>query len=165
MVEIGENAFSGCVSLKQLYIPSSVVILDGGGIFTGCTSLTEINVDENNPNYSSDLGILYNKEKTTLLKCPEKIELINLVIPNSVVDATSGFKNCINLRKIYIPSSTRIASYGNVPFMGCDPSLVIYTDAPNATPLASGWTEWNKIGESQYAEVVYNTTLEEYNSL
>ena len=59
--------------IGSITIPASVVNnFSGGygGTFFNCTSLTAINVDSSNPNYSSINGVLYNKNQTTLIQCP-----------------------------------------------------------------------------------------------
>lgn len=73
---IGESAFSGCTSLSSVFIGSGVKELDKRG-FYGCDSLAEITVDEKNANYSSLDGVLFNKDKTNVIICPNgKKELI-----------------------------------------------------------------------------------------
>ena len=76
----GYSAFSYCSSLTGIMIPESLVTFIKAGdtagaapyqIFSNCSSLEEILVDSNNAAYSSQDGILYNKEKTKLLACPE----------------------------------------------------------------------------------------------
>ena len=49
---IGDGAFCACKSLKEIHIPASVTLIVDGA-FLGCTSLAKIDVDENNPNYTS----------------------------------------------------------------------------------------------------------------
>ena len=51
-------------------IPRSVTFI-GIDAFGGCEGLEAINVEEGNPNYSSIDGVLYNKDKTTLIKAPD----------------------------------------------------------------------------------------------
>lgn len=55
---IGPYAFSGS-SLENLFIPKSVVTVDAT-VFSNCWNLTAIEVAENNPNYLSKDGILFN---------------------------------------------------------------------------------------------------------
>lgn len=69
VTEIGLSAFEGCSSLTSVTIPNSVTTI-GIYAFSGCSSLTEINVDVENPNFTSEDGIVYSKDKTSLLVCP-----------------------------------------------------------------------------------------------
>ena len=61
-------------SIESIYIPNSVLQLDApneeGYLFRGNGALKNINVSEDNPVYSSENGILYNKDKTKLLAYP-----------------------------------------------------------------------------------------------
>ena len=77
-------AFEDCVKLKNITIPKGVKTLYYP--FKGCSSLEEIKVDENNPNYVDEDGILFNKDKTVLIKYPEaKIDILDYNIPETVV--------------------------------------------------------------------------------
>lgn len=69
VTNIGISAFSGCSSLTKITIPNGVTNIEAGA-FSSCSSLTEINVDSNNKKYSSEDGVLYNKEKNSILICP-----------------------------------------------------------------------------------------------
>ncbi|MDE6025820.1 MAG: leucine-rich repeat domain-containing protein, partial [Lachnospiraceae bacterium] len=57
------------INIISIEIPASVTSIDSY-IFTGCNRLINITVDEESATYSSEDGILYNKEKTELIKCP-----------------------------------------------------------------------------------------------
>ena len=98
---IGAGAFSGCSSLTSVFIPEGITSI-GVGAFSRGSSLTEILVDENNPNYSNDsLGVLFDKEKTTLLQVPGATG-DSYVFPEGVAAiGDSAFAGCKNLDKIY----------------------------------------------------------------
>ncbi len=63
---LGDSLFYGCSSLATIKIPASVTEF-GKDMFIGCTSLNELQIDENNPTYSFEDGILYSKDKKTLI--------------------------------------------------------------------------------------------------
>ncbi|WP_461248441.1 leucine-rich repeat domain-containing protein, partial [Treponema sp. R6D11] len=69
VISIGDGAFFGCTSLTSITIPSRVTSI-GVVAFSVCDSLTAINVNAANTEYSSQDGVLYNKDKTTLLEYP-----------------------------------------------------------------------------------------------
>lgn len=70
--------------------------------FEKCKNLTEINIDDDNPQYSSEDGMLYNKDKTQLIRCP--IAKKSVTIPDSVTEIESAaFRNCSSLTEIEIP--------------------------------------------------------------
>jgi hypothetical protein len=62
-------AFYSFSGLTSITIPASVTSI-GEDLFTGCTKLSSITVDAANPVCSSDEGVFYNKDKTTLICYP-----------------------------------------------------------------------------------------------
>lgn len=128
------TGFSRC---KSVEIPSTVKSIDANNyvsLFLTCKKLENIIVDSNNPVYSSDNGVLYNKDKTTLMSCPRGkkgnysipegvtsismfafykcTNLTNIVIPNSVEIIHSNiFEGCSSLQSLTIPEGARISSY------------------------------------------------------
>ncbi len=102
-------AFFGCNSLTSVIIPDSVIII-GYWAFNCCGSLTSITVDSNNQYYSSDeYGVLFNKDKTTLIQYPVGNTRINYTIPDSVTAIADGaFCHCDSLEGVIIPDSVTI---------------------------------------------------------
>jgi len=102
VTSIGEQAFSYCKSLTSVTIPDSVTSI-GDGAFASCTSLTGIWVAEGNSHYSSDAsGVLFNKDKTTLVQCPGT--LAACMIPDSVTSIVGyAFDGCASLTSVTIP--------------------------------------------------------------
>ena len=116
VTSIGGSAFCYCLSLTSVTIPNSVTKI-GNGAFSGCSSLTSINVDSNNPNYSSVDGVLFNKDKTTLVAYPGGKQGA-YTIPNSVTSIENDtFSGCYSLTSITIPNS--VTSIGWYAFYGC----------------------------------------------
>ena len=76
------------------------------GQYRNCTSLESINVDINNGYYISIDGVLFNKDKTKLIRYPASKIDTTYSIPNSVTSIENeAFLNCYYLEKIVIPSS------------------------------------------------------------
>ncbi|MFA6860746.1 MAG: leucine-rich repeat protein, partial [Clostridia bacterium] len=134
--QIGIYAFQDCTSLASVNIPSSVIsmgnktipyypVLSSEGLsFIGCTNLTSIMVSENNANYSSQDGILFDKTKTILMFCPAG-KIGSYEVPSSVTTIeSSAFLNCIWLTNIIIPST--VSSFGSNILKGCT-SLISMT--------------------------------------
>ncbi len=100
VTSIGDQAFDFCSSLTSVTIPNSVTSI-GGSAFTDCSSLKYINVDSENANFSSIDGVLYNKDATSLIRCPEA--KTSVMIPNSVTSIGElAFSYCDILKTIYM---------------------------------------------------------------
>ncbi len=81
------------------------------GAFCSFPALEEIAVSDDNPNYSSIDGVLYNKDATELLCCPV-YKRGDLVVPDSVEKiATGAFTLCNAPLNVYIPKD--IEGLGN----------------------------------------------------
>lgn len=73
-VEVCINAFDNCSGLTGIAIPSSFGSSLYGSVnwsdLSDCANLAEITVDAGNESYSSKDGVIYNKDMTRLLYCP-----------------------------------------------------------------------------------------------
>ena len=114
---IEDFAFSGCTALTIIEIPKSVTSI-GASVFRDCKGLTAINVDEDNLNYSSENGVLYNKNKTTLMLYPSMKTEISFVIPSSVTTIdVQAFKYCSFIENVSMGND--VISMGNYAFYNC----------------------------------------------
>jgi hypothetical protein len=127
----------------------------GKKAFFDCRSLTLINVESENSSYASEKGVLFNKNKTSLILCPAQ-KTGTYIIPNSVITIEEGafywcrsltsitisnnvttikenaFSVCTSLTSITIPNS--VTTIGNYAFSGCE-SLASITNL-NPVPVA-----------------------------
>ena len=111
---IGDEVFCLCDALTSISIPQSCTSI-GLNPFAGCTALKEIVVDENNPNYSSVDGVLYDKDKTTIISWPTAEG--NIVIPQSVTKISSwALIQCFSLRSVDMSS---VKTIGDEAFYNC----------------------------------------------
>jgi hypothetical protein len=143
--EIGEYAFEGCCQLSTIFIPHSVRII-GEYAFHECPLLEKINVDEQNPHYASNDGLLYTKDMTALLCCPGGKR--SVTIPDTIRNIDRhAFEGCFNLLSITIPDS--VISIDQHAFSGCDSLKSIYCQMPNppssSTPTFSDEALMNAI--------------------
>ena len=131
VTSIGDHAFYDCTSLTSVTIPNSVTSI-GGYAFRKCTSLTGIWVAEGSSHYSSDaFGVLFNKDKTTLVQCPGAFAAYT--IPNSVTSIDDGaFCECTSLKSVTIPDG--VTSIGVDAFGGCA-SLISMTIPDSVTSI------------------------------
>ena len=121
---IGEEAFENCAGLNSIEIPASVISI-GNSAFGYCSGLRSIKVDKDNTAYSSENGVLFDKEKTTLLCYPIGQKQVAYQIPEGVTRIEdNAFSTCTSLRGVGIPISvTRIDDYA---FHMCDSLTDVY---------------------------------------
>ena len=133
VTSIGNWAFTGCSSLTSVKIPDSVISI-GYSAFDHCDSLTSITVDANNEYYTSDeYGVLFTKDKTTLIQYPIGNERTSYVIPDGVTSiGERAFYKCSNLTSVTIPDS--VTSIGDWAF-GYS-SLAVVTIPDSVTRIA-----------------------------
>jgi len=136
---IGYGAFVQCDSLGSLIIPSSVSMIRPGSI-SECNALQSITVTEPNENYTSQDGVLFNDDLTTLIQYPAGksgsynvpasvtriagVAFINtdgltgITLPAGLTEiGISAFYSCDNLPSIDIPSG--VTSLGHTTFAYC----------------------------------------------
>lgn len=114
---IKNGAFRYCNALTGIEIPASVTSINGDA-FYGCTALSHINVHEANKHFCSVDGVLFNKDKSSIIAYPAGKTNKTYEIPASVTDiGTSAFSYCEALTNITIPSC--VTSIGSSAFVGC----------------------------------------------
>lgn len=130
VVSIGNHAFKDCNSLTSITIPKNVTRIGDEAFYT-CFNLKSINVDSANPAYCSENGVLYNKEKTEIIRFPKEKAATSFAIPNGVTSIANGaFEYCSKLTSIEIPDS--ITSIGNEAFHTC--SALTSITIPDGVP-------------------------------
>ena len=153
---IGMYVFYHCSSLKELEIPDSVKRISVN-TFDYCSSLTQFKVGSGNEKFSSADGVLFSKDQTKLIRCPEAKPDTAYTIPDSVTALDNyAFYYCGNLKEITIPES--VTSFGNYAFAysglqsvklpaGVEKlpgNLFSYCSALTAAVLPEGLTELGK---------------------
>ena len=117
LVTVGYAAFNNCTSLTEIYIPAGVTTL-GEAVFSDCTGLEKIEVSENNKNYCSKSGVLFDKDVTKLLFYPIAKTDKSYTVPDGIVEIGSKiFSSSKSLTEIKIPDSVKKIGYG--AFMDC----------------------------------------------
>ena len=109
--EIGNSCFSSCGNLKKIQITSNVEKLATSS-FVNQGNLTEINVVSENQYYSSEDGVLFNKDKTEFIKWPQGKSLKEYTVPGTVKTIKGGSFYVSNIKSIIIPPSVeKVESY------------------------------------------------------
>lgn len=169
VTSIGYSAFSFCENLTSISIGNGVTSIEFS-MFEGCPftnisignsvtnidnqllmclpNLTGIEVSQNNQTYSSKDGVLFNKDKTTLVFC-SKGKTGSYSIPNSVTSIGDwAFESC-HLTSIGIPNS--LMSIGDYAFGRCYGLKDIYYSG-------TAW-QWNSIRIKSNNDALESATI------
>ena len=144
---IGTAAFRHCTGLTSVDLPSGLQTI-GDWPFAECTSLTAINVATENAGFTSGDGVLYNKDKTTLLQYPAGKTEPTIIIPQSVIDIKWGaFYGCTSLTSVHLPSG--LQAVRQYAFSDCS-NLAELTFRSDAPP---------NIGEDAFSDIASSGTI------
>ncbi|MBR3383316.1 MAG: leucine-rich repeat domain-containing protein [Clostridia bacterium] len=141
--EIYSSAFGYCQGLTNISLGSNIKYVclgegDDSSAFYSCDNLTSITVANSNTVYASYDGVMYSKNYSTLLKCPEGKssvkfannvstlydkcfmsceKMTNIIIPNSVTSIGYAAFMYSGLKSVTIPNS--VEYIGDYAFRGC----------------------------------------------
>lgn len=131
-----QGTFHMCTALETLHIPASVERIEGcvtetlykDSVFpnscSGSAALRSITVDEDNPYFTAENGILYSKDGTRLIFAPEKAVGERFAVHGGVeVIESSAFQ--FNRLVDEIVLTPRVREIGNAAFFGCKRLRVI----------------------------------------
>ena len=115
---IKERAFEACSALEKIEIPKNVTNIEDD-IFEGCSELKQIIVSPYNTEFTSENGVLFNKEQTKLIYYPEGKKEEIYTVPTKVVEiGDSAFKNGQSLKIIELHDG--ITNIGKWAFENCN---------------------------------------------
>jgi hypothetical protein len=156
---IGDETFSNCHSLTGISIGNGVTSI-GDDAFCGCNNLVSITVHPKNANYSSDdSGVLFSKDKASLIKAPAKLPTFYEIPAGTKYIEEEAFCDCSNLKTLVVPVSLEAVHQINF-----HPGSPQYSTLSNIYYLGTE-TQWAKISIANYnralkdATVVYNYTV------
>lgn len=119
-VTIGEQVFLNCTALKNLTISGNCTSIgtENEEPFLDCSALESVTVTDGDGIYSSDNGVLYNKDKSTVILYPQAKTDKKYTAPNSVKEiGQSAFYRCKYLESVDISKVEKINAYA---FEGCE---------------------------------------------
>ncbi len=117
------GAFRDCKKLTAVTICDTVNEL-WSSTFSYCPNLTAFYVTEANAKYSSQDGMLYNKDKSVLIACPRAIGGA-VVVPSTVVRIFDDtFYGCQGITSLTV--SDGVQTIGNCAFMDCTAVETVY---------------------------------------
>ena len=172
LLHIGDNAFSGCVSLSEIEIPKTIIQI-GNGAFRNCETLENVLLHDGlleigNETFENCTAITEIEIPSTVTHIGEGAfrgceSMETLILNEGLLEiGTGAFENCIGLREVVIPASVeRIAANA---FAGCD-GLIITVTPPSETDTeededtdteeeTNPYADWEK-GWQGSAEVVW----------
>lgn len=139
---LDSSIFAGCTSLIEFKLPKSDTAsslfgsssavkkftlskdaLLSDGVLVGLTSCEEFVVEEGNTSFVAEGGVLYNKNKSTLIRYPQSKADTSFAVPEGVTQIgdsskQSAFYGASNLTSVSIPASVR--TIGAAAFYNCN---------------------------------------------
>ena len=114
---INGGAFEGCSRLESVVFPKTVRAI-GKFTFSGCPSLRSFKLSEKSKHLCIDDGILFTKDRKSLVHCPAKIALTKYTIPKNVTEIREyAFSECSSLTSIALQKNVTVI--GGWCFFGC----------------------------------------------
>ena len=145
-------------NLSNITIPSSVTTIEPLAFFTS-RALESFLVEEGNNSFISENGVLFNKDKTTLICYPAYKEGTEYSIPEDVNTIYGGAFAPCKLETIIIPSS--IKEIGSLSFLMTPALKKIHCKASNP-PTATGAFMPGELNLSDVTLYVPNGTKDTY---
>ncbi len=161
------DALSQSKKTTKIFLPKTVKNLACGysesyqtvhvNPFNNCPNLESIEVDEENPFFSSVSGVLMNKEKTTILKYPEGAKQTSYVMPQSVTQIEDyAFANNTYLKSLSI--SPNVYRIGTFAFSG-DKSLPTL-DIPESVRIINSGEYRSAFYDSKFDSLIIRGIIE-----
>lgn len=137
-LEFGLYPFENCTGLTSVEITDNVGEIEFYAVFHGCSNLADFTVGPNNPNYSADdQGVIYNRDRTTLIYFPEGYDEATdgiYQIPSTVTRiGGAAFEGKSNLTQITIPATVTVIAEN--AFENCPNLATVTFDPADGEPL------------------------------
>ena len=159
---IESSAFIDCNNLSSISIPASITSIDGNVLdLSGCTSLSNIYVNNTNANYKDVDGVLFTKDGTNLIAYPLSKSGTSYNIPENVTNFNRNiFAGCTNLKSIIVnANNANYKDIDGVVFTKNANTLIAY---PTGRTAANYAIEANvtSIGQDAFRNCTNLTSLE-----
>ena len=158
---IGPDAFNNCTSLEEITIPASVYFIDRVP-FRGSENIKSYNVDSSNKNFTSVNGVLYNKQKTTIVRYPSSSTATEFTIGKDVKEIYDGaFEGSKNIKKFKVEKgNTNFVTVNGVLYSKDLTRLIAYPPADLsvtefAVPQSVTSIDLGAFSQSKYLKKVY----------
>lgn len=168
------TGFNGCTSLTSISIPKQITEF-GEFAFAGCSNLSSIVVEEDNPVYDSRdncNAVIETASNTIIIGCKNTIfspsitgignsafygrsNLVSLDIPNTINSiGKDAFQECTGLKDLYLPES--IISIGKNAFNGCSglTTIMIPSSLKDITSVFTNCTNLSSINIPDGVEII-----------
>ena len=155
VTDIYDRSFRDATKLTSITFPKNFTsTFDMGYVMENCNSLTAMNFDSSNINYTSIDGVVYNKDVSQLYYVPNG-KTGSYTVPETVktIQNSRAFKNCSNLEEIIFPSGVTSLNF-EVTNLN---SLKAMTVPASVTEINNGFQNCNDLVisgyENSYAEL------------
>ena len=119
VTSINESVFKTNNTITKIIIPKTIKNTGFGSLegivknpFSSCLSLETIEVEDGNPAMCSIDGVLFNKDKTTLISYPAALPGKSYTVPDNVETVASGaFYSNQHLKNIVLPDKMETMGY------------------------------------------------------
>lgn len=145
LVFISNSAFGNCVQLTEINLPKEFLGFDSNSFDE--TYFTAINVDEDNPNFTSTDGVLYNKDVTKVLAFPTK-KTGSYRVPATITSLSTKVVNNVSINELIIPTNVTEIKGGNS-------GMSYNSSSIKKLVIEDGDTEL-EIGQGPYSVYVYD---------
>ena len=116
IMSIDSSAFGSCTKLDNIYIPAGVTSISCSA-FSSCISLYNLTIDEANPVYEVEDGIIYAKDNSTLIMLASISEEETVTVREGIKSLEEGTLSiCTNMKTLNLPSS--ISNLSGKAFIG-----------------------------------------------
>lgn len=122
IVTVGADAFDTCYNITELVVPDSVIVMEGlsqpgdkitigsglmdwEGAYT--SNYTEVVISADNEYFSAEGGIIFNHDKTELIRYPSTVADEEYHVPDTVERIGDYAFSNRSLRKLYLPASLK----------------------------------------------------------